>query len=650
MNDLKRPNKIVRYKPVDPQAASNAPPEDSMPEYMNILGMIFSMLGLMMRVSCALSNIPPIILVDEMVFVVGPHLLLCFVCKHSLHRRHKANSELVHVVDLCGCYVLSSKSNSNCTAVGELVVIEMSTFFYYVLSCSNMRLLTTRRLLYQCHRLNSVRKAEAVDLNLKPVIGLEIHAQLLTQSKMFSDAPVENQAPSNTNVSLFDLGIPGTLPTLNRKCVELALRTAVLLNCKIAKECRFDRKHYFYPDMPTGYQITQHELPIARNGYLDYFVRPENEDRGFQEEDRRRIHIKQIQMEMDSGKIVYGADRNLVDLNRAGVGLVEIVTSPDLNSSLEASCFVEQLRLLLLHNQICQGDMHLGQMRFDANVSISVDGSEGVRTETKNISSFRELQQCLNFEVKRQTDLIKRGEEVRPETRAASNGRTVLMRVKSSATDYRFLPEPNLPRLRLRDEWIEKERKAIDVNAPHMVYIFQHKFPVNFAFATVSEPKVYSFIEKCLTLMESTPKDTTELLHELRQVFKSENIAFPPSSEQTVKACARLIDLSLQRKVTHLAYLDLIRLYAGQPESDFVEVDKKITELDLWAINDESELLKIVDDVFAEAPPSVIENARNKPKIKHFNKLRNLVANKLGKRIHIEDAERLVALRLGKTR
>jgi len=529
-----------------------------------------------------------------------------------------------------------------------------------------MGLLTRRLLFYQCQRLSSTTqsKATAPNKELKAVIGLEVHAQLATRSKMFSDAPVLSHAASNTNVSLFDLGTPGTLPTLNRKCVELAIRTAILLNCEIAKECRFDRKHYFYPDMPMGFQITQHELPIAKNGYFDYVTkvadnfRDETKRNAYyeylskgnnevQEANKRRVRIKQLQMEMDSGKVIYGVDRNLIDLNRAGVGLIEIVTEPDFTSPLEATSFIENLRLMLVHNQICLGEMHNGHLRVDANVSISIDGQMGVRSETKNINSLNDIRKCLEFEVKRQTDLINKGEILQPETRGPSNGRTILLRVKGNDMDYRFLPEPNLPRLHVKDEWIEKERKEVKLDAPHLNYIFEHKLPVNFSFKLASDPKVLAFMEKCKKHLESPLKDIVHLLYELESVFHSVNALYPPESDHIVEPCCKLMDLARQRKITHLAYLDLIRFYASQKgTTDFVGVDEKIAELNFWAINDEAEIMKIVDEVFKDASPELLGHARDKLHGKQFNKLRNLVVNLVYKRIHIDDAEKYVLQKL----
>ncbi|KAI6197277.1 hypothetical protein M3Y94_01205000 [Aphelenchoides besseyi] len=481
--------------------------------------------------------------------------------------------------------------------------------------------------------------------NMKPVIGLEIHAQLEAKSKMFSDAPISAHAPSNTNVSLFDLSTPGTLPTLNRKCVELALRTAVLLNCKISSECRFDRKHYFYPDMPQGYQITQNELPIARNGYLDYLLRPTDINRSYQPVDKKRLRIKQIQMEMDSGKLVHGVERELIDLNRVGIGLVEIVTEPDLSSALEAACFAEHLRLMLIHNSICQGEMHHGQLRIDANVSITVDGKPGVRTEIKNINSFRDLQSGLDFEIRRHVELINRNEEVRSETRGVAEGQTFLLRTKGNDLAYRFTPEPNLPRLRIKSEWLQKAEESVRWDASHLKYVFDHDFPIDFAFQMVYDLKMQKFVHQCMKMLTIESKLAVPLLRSLRLIFQSANSQFPPKSKFVIRACCRLIDIEVEGQITHLIFLDLIRLYASsQPPS--VDVEEKINELNLWTIRDPPTIQRYVDEAVDTAPSNLIQQAIKKPNSKHFNKIRNLVVNASNKRIDIADVERFVTQKL----
>uniref|UniRef100_A0A0K0DKM6 GatB_N domain-containing protein n=1 Tax=Angiostrongylus cantonensis TaxID=6313 RepID=A0A0K0DKM6_ANGCA len=239
-----------------------------------------------------------------------------------------------------------------------------------------------------------------------------VHVQLNTKSKLFSRAPCADEGAPNSQLAAFDMATPGTLPVLNRACVMHALRMATLLNCEISPYFRFDRKHYFYADMPAGYQITQNEYPLAKNGRFIFHVY----GKGISPYSKE-IGIKQLQLEQDSGKTIHCGSSSFIDLNRAGVPLVEVVSNPDFSTALEAMCFVQQLRLLLMHHQICKGEMHKGHLRVDANISLSRQGVPGVRTEVKNINSFRHLHTAINFEIDRQYGVISSGGTVVNETR-----------------------------------------------------------------------------------------------------------------------------------------------------------------------------------------------------------------------------------------
>jgi len=290
---------------------------------------------------------------------------------------------------------------------------------------------------------------------LKPVIGLEIHAQIHAKSKLFSGADSQFGNRVNSNVSHFDAAIPGTLPVINRRCVEAAVSTSLALGCKINLNSRFDRKHYFYADMPAGYQITQHFSPIARNGKLDYVVIPacaEGEEKTVY---RKSIKIIQVQIEQDSGKSIHDAVNgvSLIDLNRAGQGLLEIVTAPDFEGSEDAVAFASELKQLLECLGVTDKKSGGGQIfRVDANVSLHREGDPlGVRTEIKNMNSLKDVRNAIDFEISRQKAVLDSGGQVINETLGfdrASN-RTLPMRDKEIVTDYRFFPEPNLPPLRL---------------------------------------------------------------------------------------------------------------------------------------------------------------------------------------------------------
>ncbi|XP_038055251.1 glutamyl-tRNA(Gln) amidotransferase subunit B, mitochondrial-like [Patiria miniata] len=285
------------------------------------------------------------------------------------------------------------------------------------------------------------------------VIGLELHAQIASKSKLFSASKVQFMAPPNSLVSHFDAALPGTLPVLNKRCVEAGVITAIALSCHINKRSLFDRKHYFYADLPSGYQITQQRVPIATDGQLTFTLFDEKRRH---DPTRHRVRIKQIQLEQDSGKSLHDDvnHETLVDLNRAGVGLMEIVTEPDLSSALEAAAMVRELQLILQCIGTCDGRMDQGSLRVDANVSVNRPGDPpGVRAEIKNINSIRFVKNAIDFEIARQTELLENGMEVSAETRSydLKLGETVPMRDKEGKQDYRFMPEPNLPPLILYD-------------------------------------------------------------------------------------------------------------------------------------------------------------------------------------------------------
>ena len=276
---------------------------------------------------------------------------------------------------------------------------------------------------------------------LSPLVGLEIHAQIKSGVKLFSRAPSDFDRPPNSSVQLFDAAFPGTLPILNYACVEAALRTALALKCQINQVSYFDRKHYFYCDLPAGYQITQHRVPLAVQGHLMIADRDGNEE--------KTIRIKQLHLEQDSGRSIVDEERGItfVDLNRCGIGLMEIVTEPDMKSGEEVAIVVRELRKILQLLDTCDGDMASGSLRVDANVSIHGDGLAGTRTEIKNVSGIPNLRKAVDYEIARH---IKEGGDLESETRSfdVKTGITVAARQKHyQRQDYRFIPEHDLPPL-----------------------------------------------------------------------------------------------------------------------------------------------------------------------------------------------------------
>lgn len=287
------------------------------------------------------------------------------------------------------------------------------------------------------------------------VIGLEVHAQLLTESKIFSDAPAGLDGAPNTNVSPVCLGMPGSLPVLNRKAVELAVKAAVAANCRVARVSRFERKNYFYPDLPKGYQISQYSEPLATGGWIEI------ESGG----ETKKIRITRIHMEEDAGKLIHSDSASLVDLNRAGVGLIEIVSEPDLREPEEAAEYVRTLRRMLRYTGACDGSMERGNLRCDANVSVRPAGCGklGAKVEIKNLNSFKFIKRAIEYEAARQAAALESGERPSQETRLfdADSGKTFPMRSKEEAEDYRYFPDPDLPPLVVEPERVESLKNSL---------------------------------------------------------------------------------------------------------------------------------------------------------------------------------------------
>ena len=290
------------------------------------------------------------------------------------------------------------------------------------------------------------------------VIGLEVHAQLKTKTKIFAPDGCEFGCEQNTQISPITLGMPGVLPVLNKAVVNMGILTGLALNCEIANKCKFDRKQYFYADLPKGYQISQYDEPICGKGYLMV--------------NGKKIGITRAHLEEDAGKLVHagadglaGSSYSLVDLNRAGTPLLEIVSEPDMRSPQEARAYMEELRNIVRYVGVCDGNLEEGSMRCDANISIMPKGSNkfGTRAEIKNVNSFKALERALEYEIDRQIELVEDGEEVVQETRLWDDnaGVTRSMRGKEDAHDYRYFPEPDLMPLVISREWVEEVRKTM---------------------------------------------------------------------------------------------------------------------------------------------------------------------------------------------
>jgi aspartyl-tRNA(Asn)/glutamyl-tRNA(Gln) amidotransferase subunit B len=291
-----------------------------------------------------------------------------------------------------------------------------------------------------------------------PIVGLEIHAELLTQTKMFSACPVVDSvtAPPNTAVDPVSLGLPGTLPVINREALEMAMMVGLALNCHIPEINQFARKSYFYPDLPKGYQISQYDRPLNVNGYLDIDLADGS---------TKRIRVRRVHLEEDTGKLIHAGGASLVDYNRAGVPLLEIVTEPDINSAEEAEAFARKLRAILQYLGVNNGDMSKGVMRVEPNISVRHKDDTGfrTRTEVKNLNSIRSLFRSIEYETARQIKAWESGEGVRQATMGwdEARQRTVVQRYKETAEEYRYFPEPDLPIVEVSREWVEQVRARL---------------------------------------------------------------------------------------------------------------------------------------------------------------------------------------------
>lgn len=347
------------------------------------------------------------------------------------------------------------------------------------------------------------------------VIGLEVHAQLSTQSKIFCACSAAFGAPPNENTCPVCTGMPGVLPVLNRKAVAFAIRTALATSCAVQKKSVFARKNYFYPDLPKAYQISQYELPLARAGHIDIEV----------DGTSKRIGITRIHLEEDAGKLVHegmfaGAQASLADLNRCSVPLMEIVSEPDLRTPEEAGTYLRRLRDILVYLEVCDGNMEEGSFRCDANVSVRPKGQRelGTKTELKNMNSFRNVERAIEFEIRRQIETIEDGGTVVQETRLwdAAAGVTLPMRGKEEAHDYRYFPDPDLLPLMVDDGWIEELRETIPELPGEKVarFIASYGIPPYDAALLSSSRSLADFFEAATALYPSNPKVTAnECIH-----------------------------------------------------------------------------------------------------------------------------------------
>lgn len=333
-------------------------------------------------------------------------------------------------------------------------------------------------------------------MSFETVIGIEIHLELKTKTKMFSPAPNVFGARPNSNVNVIDMAFPGTMPVLNKKAVEYAIKAATALNCEIDDKLYFDRKNYFYPDLPKGYQITQDKRPIGKNGYVDIFV----------DGVKKRINIVRVHMEEDTAKQLHFDDYTLLDYNRCGVPLIEIVTDASIRSGKEAALYVQKLRQLMLYTDISDARMEEGSMRCDVNISLRPFGQEefGVKTEIKNLNSISNVERAVEYERTRQAEILNSGGQVIQETRRFDEAKkeTVLMRVKTDAVDYRYFCEPNIHPIKLDHEWIKKIQSELPVLPDVRINKYMNEYGLSDYDATVltNTIEVSDYYDECAKL------------------------------------------------------------------------------------------------------------------------------------------------------
>lgn len=421
-------------------------------------------------------------------------------------------------------------------------------------------------------------------------VGIECHVQLATKTKLFSAADNDaRDAEPNSKVSLVDYGLPGMLPVLNREAVDLAIKAGKALNAKIARVSRFDRKHYFYPDLPKGYQTSQMYHPIILSGYIDAPL-----DSG----ESVRVRIHHAHMEEDAGKLTHHGEYSLVDLNRAGTPLIEIVSEPDIHSAAEARAYATELYLLMTYAGVTHGDLYHGNMRFDVNISVAKKGASelGKRTEVKNLNSFRSVERAAEFEFKRQVDLIESGEEVVQETRGWDDERgvTTSQRSKEDAQDYRYMPDADIPPIVLTDEEIAKIQASMPKLPPEYRAEFASLGVDSSVVGKVMSRRDYAeIVSKVLS-----SGGVSAAKRVANWIASSLNIddQWAEPKAPSVDDLLALVDMVEKAEVTSNAASELFNaLMNGE-----VDPRRVAKERNLLQVSDESAVAAIVDEVMAD--------------------------------------------------
>ncbi|HWP97108.1 MAG TPA: Asp-tRNA(Asn)/Glu-tRNA(Gln) amidotransferase subunit GatB [Syntrophomonadaceae bacterium] len=439
------------------------------------------------------------------------------------------------------------------------------------------------------------------------VVGLEVHVELKTHSKIFCSCSNSFGSEPNTNVCPVCSGFPGMLPVLNRQVVEFAIMTGLALNCEIAEFSKFDRKNYFYPDLPKAYQISQYDLPICGPGYLDIEV---------QEGKKKRVGITRAHMEEDAGKLVHQGDItstpfSLVDLNRSGVPLLEIVSEPDMRNPQEARAYLEKLRSILLFIGVSDCKMQEGSLRCDANVSVRPRGETrlGTRTEIKNMNSFRALEKAIEYEARRQIDSIEDGEEIIQETRTWDEEKQVTrsMRSKEDAHDYRYFPEPDLPPLRIDRSWVQE----ILVKLPELPDQAQNRLVSQYGLSSYDaaimtlNPESLEFFDQCVAAYPNAKSISNWMMGEFNRLLNQNNLEIQQSRLRPghlVKMLQLMDQGTISGKMAKTIFEEMF--LTGKDAEAVVE------EKGLVQISNQDALLPLIEEIL-QGNPKVVDDYKN---------------------------------------
>ena len=438
-------------------------------------------------------------------------------------------------------------------------------------------------------------------MHFETVIGLEVHVELKTDSKIFSPSPAHFGAEPNTNTNVIDLGYPGVLPVVNKRAVEWGMKAAMALNMTVARESKFDRKNYFYPDNPKAYQISQFDQPIGENGWIDIEVNGET----------KRIGITRAHLEEDAGKLTHKNGYSLVDLNRQGTPLIEIVSEPDIRTPEEADAYLEKLRSIIQYIEVSDVKMEEGSMRCDANISIRPYGQDefGTKTELKNLNSFTFVKKGLEYEEKRQEQVILSGGIIEQETRRfdETTGATKLMRVKEGSDDYRYFPEPDIVPMVISEEWMEEVRKTIPElpDARQKRYQEELGLPAYDAHVLTLTKEMSDMFEKTVSL-GADPKLASNYLMVDVNAYLNKVQKELSETKLTAEGLAGMIKLitdgTISSKIAKKVFAELIE-HGGDAE-------KIVKEKGLVQVSDSGQLLAWVNEALDNNPKS-IEDYKN---------------------------------------